>query len=139
ERPLALSQPAVYLLGGVGYLRSNNVFSDVKPVDDGLVRGGLTLLANPSLGPQTSLFASVGGNLIRYGSQSQFDYNELRFNLGIRQELSPRAYGEVGWSNRQLFDKESGDRFLNDHSLYLELGRRDSLAKQLTLDTYYQF
>ncbi len=139
ETPPAPSKPAVYLLGGVSYLRSNNVFSDIQPVDDGFVRGGLTLLANPSLGPQTSLFASVGGNLIRYSSQSQFDYNELRLNLGIRQELSPRTYGEVGWINRQLFDQESGDRFLNDHSLYLELGRRDSLAKQLSLDTYYQF
>ncbi|HAA33466.1 MAG TPA: hypothetical protein DCE56_44275 [Cyanobacteria bacterium UBA8553] len=139
ERPPAVSKSSVYLLGGVGYLRSNNVFADVNPVDDGLVRAGLTLLANPSLGPETSLFVSVGGNLIRYDTQSQFDYNELRFNAGIRQELSPRAYGEVGWNNRQLFDKESGDRFLNDHSLYLELGRRDTLAKQLTLDTYYQF
>ncbi len=139
ERPPAVSTPSVSLLGGVSYFRSNNIFSDVKPVDDGLVRTGLTLLANPSLGPQTSLFASVGGNLIRYDTQSQFDYNELRFNLGIRQELSSRAYGEVGWSNRQLFDKESGDRFLNDHSLYLELGRRDFLGEQLTLDTYYQF
>ena len=140
ERPPAVSSnPSVYLLGGVSYFRSNNIFSDVKPVDDGLVRTGLTLLANPSLGPQTSLFASVGGNLIRYDTQSEFDYNELRFNLGIRQQLSSRAYGEVGWINRQLFDKESGDRFLNDHSVYLELGRRDFLAEQLTLDTYYQF
>jgi hypothetical protein len=136
--PPAPSKPAVYLLGGVGYFRSNNIFSGLDPIDDGLVRAGLTLLATPSLGPQTSLLASVGGNIIRYSDQSRYDYDELNFNLGIRQQLGSRTYGEVGWSNRQLFSQDSGDRFLNDHSLYLELGRRDVLAKQVTLDTFYQ-
>ena len=133
------SKPAVFLLGGVSYFRSNNIFSGVNPVDDGLVGAGLTLLTTPSLGPQTSLFASVNGNIIRYTEQSQFDYNELRFNLGLHQKLSSRSYGEVGWSNRKLFENDGGEQFLNEHSLYLQLGRRDLLAKQLTLDTFYQF
>ncbi len=132
------SQPAVYLLGGAGYFRSNNIFSGVDPVDDGLFRTGLTLLAVPSLGPQTSLFASVGGNIFRYNDLSEYDYNELRFNAGIRQRIGNRSYGELGWNNRQLFSKDGGNRFLNDHSAYLELGRRDLLAERLTLDTYYQ-
>ncbi|HEY9612591.1 hypothetical protein [Allocoleopsis sp.] len=136
--PPTPSKPAVYLLGGVGYFRSNNIFSGIDPIDDGLVRAGLTLLATPSLGPQTSLLASVGGNIIRYSEQAQYDYDQLNFNLGIRQQIGSRTYGEVGWSNRQLFSQDSGDRFLNDHSLYLELGRRDVLAKQVTLDTFYQ-
>lgn len=133
------SKPILSLLGRVGYLRSDNLFSGVDPVDDGLLRSGLTLLATPSLGPRTSLSAAVTGNLIRYGEESEFDYDELRLNLGLRQQLSSRAYGEVGWRNRNLFDEEDGDRFLNDHSFYLELGRRDTLAKQLSLDTFYQF
>ena len=137
--PSERSKPTVSLLGNAGYLRSNNLFAGVDPVDDGLLRSGLTLLATPSLGPRTSLFAAVTGNLIRYGEQSEFDYDELRLNLGLRQQLSSRAYGEVGWRNRNLFDEEDGDRFLNDHSFYLELGRRDTLAKQLSLDTFYQF
>ena len=132
------SKPAVYLLGGVGYFRSNNIFSGIDPIDDGLFRAGLTLLAAPSLGPKTSVFASVGGNIIRYGEQSLYDYDELNFNVGIRQQIGSRTYGELGWNNRQLFSHESGDRFLNDHSFYLELGRRDVLAKRLTLDTFYQ-
>ena len=136
--PPAPSKPAVYLLGGVGYFRSNNIFSGLDPIDDGLVTAGLTLLAAPSLGPKTSAFASVGGNIFRYSNQAQYDYNQLNFSLGIRQQLGSRTYGEVGWSNRQLFSQDSGDRFLNDHSLYLELGRRDVLAKQVTLDTFYQ-
>jgi hypothetical protein len=131
-------KPAVYLLGGVGYFRSNNILSGIDPIDDGLFRAGLTLLATPSLGPQTNLLASVGGNINRYGDLSVYDYNELNFNLGIRQQIGSRTYGQLGWSNRQLFSQDSGDRFLNDHSLYLELGRRDVLAKRLTLDTFYQ-
>ncbi|MEW6493209.1 MAG: hypothetical protein AB1589_12000 [Cyanobacteriota bacterium] len=132
------SKPAVYLLGGAGYFRSNNIFSGVDPIDDGLFRTGLTLLAVPSLGPQTSLFASVGGNIFRYSDLSEYDYNELRFSAGIRQQIGSRSYGELGWNNRQLFSEDGGDRFLNDHSAYLELGRRDLLAERLTLDTYYQ-
>ncbi|AFZ18263.1 hypothetical protein [Allocoleopsis franciscana] len=132
------SKPAVYLLGGVGYFRSNNILSGIDPIDDGVFRAGLTLLATPSLGPDTTLLAAVGGNINRYGELSVYDYDELNFNLGLRQKIGSRSYGEVGWSNRQLFSQNSGDRFLNDHSLYLELGRRDVLAKQLTLDTFYQ-
>ncbi|HEY9606476.1 MAG TPA: hypothetical protein V6C85_33010 [Allocoleopsis sp.] len=133
------SQPTVYLQGRFGYFRSNNLFSGVDPIDDGLFTTGLRLVAAPSLGPKTTLFAGVGGNLIRYGNESQYDYNELRFDAGVHQQIDRRTYGEVGWINRQLFDKKQGDRFLNDHSLYLALGRRDSLAKRLNLDTYYQF
>lgn len=138
EPPLP-SQPSVYLQGRFGYFRSNNLFLGVDPIDDGLFATGLRLVAAPSLGPQTTVFAGVGGNLIRYGDESQYDYNELRFDAGLRQQIDKRTYGEVGWINRQLFDKKEGDRFLNDHSLYLALGRRDSLAKRLNLDTYYQF
>ncbi|MBE9129112.1 MULTISPECIES: hypothetical protein [unclassified Coleofasciculus] len=138
EPPVAPSEPTVYLLGRVGYLRSDNLFSGVDPVDDGLFRTGVTLLAAPSLGNRTSLLASVSGNIIRYSNAEAFNYDELRFDLGIRQQLSRRAYGEVGWFNRHLFTEEGGDRFLNDHTLYLELGRRDSLAQQFTLDTFYK-
>lgn len=132
------AKPAVYLLGGAGYFRSNNIFSAVEPLDDGLFRAGVTLLAVPSLGPQTSVFASVGGNIIRYTDLSDYNYDELRFSAGIRQQIGSRTYGELGWLNRQLFSEEGGDRFLNDHSVYLELGRRDPLTRQLALDTYYQ-
>lgn len=133
------SPPAVYLLGGAGYFRSNNIFSGVDPVDDGLFKAGLTLLAVPSIGPETSLFASVGGNIYRYSDLSVYNYDELNFSAGIRQKIGSRTYGELGWNNRQLFSEDGGDRFLDDHSVYLELGRRDVLARQLTLDTFYQF
>ena len=55
-------------------------------------------------------------------------------------------FGEIGWSNQQLFvsgDKlfglPSGTRFLNEHAIRLELSRRDRLAEKLSLNSFYQF
>ena len=139
-------QPTVYLIGHVDYFRSSNVFSAIDPVDDGLVRPGLTLFTAPALGQNTYFIASIDGNLIRYNTQSQIDYNELRFRAGIFQRLSPTMFGEIGWSNQQLFIAGSklpglpiGTRFLNDHGIRVELSRRDQLSKRLSLNTFYQF
>ena len=138
-------QPVVYLLVHTDYFRSSNVFSAIDPVDDGLVRPGLTLFAAPALGQNTYFVASIDGNLIRYNTQSQIDYNELRFRAGIFQRLSPTMFGEIGWSNQQLFIASSkipglpiGTRFLNDHGVRFELSRRDQLNKRLSLNTFYQ-
>lgn len=138
-------QPAVYLLARVDYFRSSNVFSAIDPVDDGLVRPGLTLFTAPAIGRNTYFVASIDGNLIRYNTQSQIDYNEIRFRAGIFQRLSPTMFGEIGWSNQQLFIAGSklpglpaGTRFLNDHGIRLELSRRDQLSKRLSLNTFYQ-
>jgi hypothetical protein len=129
----------------VDYFRSSNVFSAIDPVDDGLVRPGLTLFTAPAIGQNTYFVASVDGNLVRYNTQSQIDYNELRFRAGIFQRLSPTMFGEIGWSNQQLFIAGSklpglpaGTRFLNDHGIRFELSRRDQLSKRLSLNTFYQ-
>ena len=138
-------QPAVFFLVHLDYFRSSNVFSAVDPVDDGLVRPGLTLFTAPALGRNTYFVGSIDGNLVRYNTQSQIDYNELRFRAGIFQRLSPTMFGEIGWSNQQLFISGSklpglpiGTRFLNDHAIRLELSRRDQLNRRLSLNTFYQ-
>jgi hypothetical protein len=129
----------VFLLGRVSYFKSDNILLDsIDPVDDQLIRGGISLLAVPSLGPRTQLVASINGNLARYSDLSELDYNDLEFRAGIRQTLFPRTYAEIGWSNRQFFSTDDGDRFLNDHSIRLSLNRRDQLAPQLTLRSFYQ-
>jgi len=133
------AQPKLYLLGGVGYLRSNNILSGVDPVDDGLFQSSLTLLAVPYSSDTTSVFASVGGGFVRYGEQSQFDYDRLNFNVGVRQQLFPQTYGELGWNNQQLFREDGGERFLNDHSVYFRLNRQDAIAPSLQLKTSYLF
>ncbi|NEP54184.1 MAG: hypothetical protein F6K65_37515, partial [Moorea sp. SIO3C2] len=138
EKPPTPRKPTVYLQGRVSYFRSDNIFAGVDPVDDGLLRPGVTLLAVPSLGPDTKLITSVSGNLVRYGDRSQLDYNQLKVKLGVRQKLLKRTYGELGWSNQQLFKQEGGDRFAHYNSVYLRLSRRDWLVKHLALDTSYK-
>jgi hypothetical protein len=54
-------------------------------------------------------------------------------------------YGEIGWTNQQLFYAknseffQAGDRFLNENSLYLSLARRDPLTDKLMFDSFYEF
>ena len=131
-------QRTVYLQGRVDFFQSDNIFSSVDPIDDSLIRTGLSLWAAPAIGPKTYLIGSISGNLIKYANQDDFDYNEVRVGASIYQQLTPKMYGEVGLSNQQLFTAGGGDRFLNDNSIRLGLGRRDSLGRAVTLDSFYQ-
>jgi hypothetical protein len=147
QRPVPPPQPLGYLQAHVGYFQTNNIFSSkVNPVEDGLIYSGLTLAsAALPLGRRTYLNGSINGNLIRYLDQSKYNYNQLKFNLGVYQQLSQRMYGEIGWSNQQLFYARSngnfsaGDRFLNENSFRLSVGRRDPLTPKLMLDSFYEF
>ncbi|MCX7593016.1 MAG: hypothetical protein N2235_04505 [Fischerella sp.] len=147
EQPLVQFQPIGYLLARVGYFYSSNIFSSgLVPVEDSLVYSGLSLGSVPiPLGKKTFLSGSIDGSLVRYLSQSKYNYNQVRFNLSLYQELTPRMYGEVGWSNQLLFyardgdSFDAGDRFLNENTLRLSLGRRDPLTQKLMLDSFYEF
>ena len=149
EQSVPKFKPIGYLQGRVGYFQTNNIFSsNDNPIDDGLIISGLTLAsAYFPLGSKTYLNGSIDGNLIRYINQSQYSYNQVRFNLSIYQQFSQRMYGEVSYSNQQLFyannshspdSFKAGDRFLNENSLLLSLGRRDPLTPKLTLDSFYE-
>ncbi len=148
EKPVANFKPIGYLLGRVGYFHTSNIFSSrTNPIDDGLIFTGLTLAAAPfKIAPKTYLNGSIDGNIIRYSDQSEFDYNQIRFNLGIYQQLTSKMYGEIGWNNQQLFYSKSsdrfnfssGDKFLNENSFRLSVGRRDPLAPKLNLDSFYE-
>ncbi len=142
----AMRQPSVYLIGRVDYFRTTNVFSGIDPISDGLIRSGLTLFYAPAIGRNTYLVTSVDGSLIRYGNLGFLNYNEVRLRAGVLQRLSPRTFGEIGWSNQQLFatkeglrDALRGDRFLNDNAIRFELSRQDALSTKLALNTFYQF
>ncbi|MDY6902293.1 MAG: hypothetical protein SWZ49_30120 [Cyanobacteriota bacterium] len=148
EKPLAQFKPVGYLLARVGYFHTSNIFSSrSNAIDDGLIFSGLTLAAAPfKIAPKTYLNGSIDGNIIRYSKQSEFDYNQIRFNLGVYQQLTNKMYGEIGWNNQQLFYSKnisdfgfaSGDKFLNENSFRLSLGRRDNLAPKLNLDSFYE-
>jgi hypothetical protein len=143
--PAAAKSKSVYLLAHADYFTTTNAFSAKDRIPDGLVRTGVTLFYAPALGPSTYLITSADANIARYIKLSQLNYNELRFRAGISQRLSPVMFGELGWSNQQLFATERGfagtfrgDRYLNDNSLRFELSRRDKLSKKLNLVTFYQ-
>lgn len=149
EQPVVKFKPIGSLQARVGYFQTDNIFSSNHiPIKDGLIISGLTLAsAYFPLGSKTYLNGSIDGNLIHYLNQSQYDYNQVRFNLSIYQQLSQRMYGEMSWSNQQLFyannsDRldsfKAGDRFLNENSFQLSLGRRDPLTPKLTLDSFYE-
>ncbi|WP_421656063.1 hypothetical protein [Leptothermofonsia sp. ETS-13] len=138
-------QPTVYLLARFDYFRSSNIYSAIDPIDDGLARPGITLYAAPRLGPNTFLTASVTGNLVRYSTQTQINYNELVFEASIFQVLSPSMFGRIGWTNQRLFIASDdilglpkGRRFLDDHAIRLEISRKDQITSRLYLNTFYQ-
>ncbi|WP_248277762.1 hypothetical protein [Brasilonema sp. UFV-L1] len=145
-RPEPQPRSIGYLQGHVGYFHTNNIFSSkVNPTQDGLIYSGLTLASTPiPLGNRTYLNGSINGYLMRYISQSKYNYNQVRFNASVYQQLSPQMYGEIGWSNQQLFYArngngfDAGDRFLNENSFRLSLGRRDPLTPKLMLDSFYE-
>jgi hypothetical protein len=145
-KPVTKFKPIGSLRGYVGFFGTNNIFSsEVGRIQDGLIFTGLTLASAPlALGPKTYLNAGIDGSLIFYIDQSQFNYNQIRFYVSISQQLSRRMYGELGWSNQQLFYAKdgdffsAGDRFLNENSVHLSLGRRDPLTQKLVLDSFYE-
>lgn len=147
QAPASGKAPILYLIPRLDFFRSNNILSGIDPIEDGLIRPfAITLLALPPLGSSTYLVASADLGLSRYFKLTQYNYNELRFRVGIFQRLSPTMSGEIGWSNQQLFIASNripglpvGTRFLNDHAIRLELSRRDQLTKNLSLNTFYQF
>ena len=146
ERPVVQFKPIGSLQARIGYFYSSNIFSSsVDPVQDSLFYYGLTLAsAYLPLGSKTFISGSIDGNQIHYIDQSVYDYNQLRFNLSLYRQLSRRMYGEISWSNQLLFyanngnNFKAGDRFLNENSLRLSLGRRDPLSSKLFLDSFYE-
>ena len=148
QKSVAKFKPIGSLRARFGYFQTSNIFSArINPEIDGLFYSGLTLSSIPlRLGGQTYLRGSIDGNIFRYVNQSDFNYNQLGFNLGIFQRLNSKMYAELGWRNQQLFyagdserfNIESGDKFLNENAFRLSVGRRDPLSKKLMLDSFYE-
>jgi hypothetical protein len=104
-------EPIAHLLGQVGYFQGTNIFSAVDAIDDGLFSTNLTFAIAPKLGAKTSLFTAIDGGLVRYREHDRADYNKLRLRAILRQKLTPRMFGEIGWNNQYLFDAKTGVAF----------------------------
>lgn len=147
EEPLATparspQRPVAYLTGRVGYINSDNIFLAIDDqlgiIGDDFLRSGVALSFYPALGPETFLLAIAETNFQRYTNITNANYDELRFRVGIRQGLTPRTFGEIGWNYQQLFRPSFRDRFFENHAFDLTLRRQDPLTADLTLSSYYR-
>ncbi|MGD1942406.1 MAG: hypothetical protein ACFB0G_13945 [Leptolyngbyaceae cyanobacterium] len=135
-------RPVLFLSTYVTASNSDNVFLVEDPIQgrfgDNFIRPGISLIAFPSIGPQTNLLVSAETNLLRYDQQSASNYDELRFRAGIRHRFSDRVYGQLSFSSQLLFREGYADQFFSNSGVELTLNRRDVLTPQLTLDSFYQ-
>jgi Putative beta-barrel porin 2 len=132
-------QPDVQLLLRSGVFTSSNTTSlkAFQPSDTIFINQAL-LLATPKLGPNTRLLTSVGGGLLRFANQGDANYNSLSFNVALQQRVAPGTYGQLGWTQDNLYRAEGGQRVLRDNSLQFLLGRQDQLGKRFRLDSFYE-
>jgi len=141
EPPVPRS-PVAYFSSFVAASSSDNIFLFEDPVQgrfgDQLIRPGISVLAFPTLGPDTGLLLSARTTLFRYQEQSASNYDEVRFQAGVRQRLSANAYGELTLSHQLLYEAGFTEQFFTNTGIDLTVGRRDRLTPQLTLNSYYQ-
>jgi hypothetical protein len=136
-------RPYGFLSTRIEFASSDNILLAVNDVGgltgDEFFRPGVSLAFYPSVSPSTFLIGTVDYNLQRYTTQSEFNYDDLRLRLGLRQGLSQRTYGQLLFTYQQLFRPGSMRfRFFENTAFSLTLGRRDPLTDQLTLNSYYQ-
>jgi hypothetical protein len=131
-----------FLTARLAIASSDNVLLAVNDIGgltgDTFLRPSLGVGFYPFLGSQTVFIATADLGLQRYISQSPLNYDDLRFRVGVRQVLTPRSYAQLLLTYQELF-RPGGNRsrFFKNTALGLTLGRRDPLAPQLTLDSYY--
>ncbi|NJN32597.1 MAG: outer membrane beta-barrel protein [Synechococcales cyanobacterium RM1_1_8] len=141
QRPLELRSPQfkapTYLIGNFGSISSANTLSGLDPVDDRLLRMGLSLVTSPRLSRRTALVGSISGDRYRYSDLSRLNYDELGLQVSLRHVLGRRLQGDLGWTHRQLFLQDGGDRFLYEHAAFATLTRSDRLSSKTRLTSFY--
>ena len=136
---------SLYLTGRVDYFQNSNVLASPMPQSEGAVRSALSLYYAPALGPKTFLLATAEASLLRYGTLSRLNSDELRIKVGVYHQWTPAISTELGWSYYQLSAAPAGiqqvfqgKRFFNEHSLRFDLVRQDALNPSVSLTTLYQ-
>jgi hypothetical protein len=137
---------SLYLIGRLDYFNNSNVLASPITQTDGALRSGVSLYYAPSLGPKTFLLATTEAAMLRYGTLSRLNSDELRIKVGVYHQWTPKVSTEVGWSYYELSSAPpgvqqvfGGKRFFNEHSLRFDLIRQDELHKNLSLTSIYQF
>jgi Putative beta-barrel porin 2 len=137
KQPVQPNQPNVQLLLRSSVFTSSNITGvDFIERSDTVFVNSATLLATPKLSEETRLVFGVSGGLTSFATKVDYEYNYLNFNAAIQQRLAPGMYGQLGWVQDRLYDD---GRILLDDSIRLTIGRQDSLASSLRLDSFYEF
>jgi len=138
--PAEESYPWVYWRTQFGFFWTDNVLSASEdPANEGIYQIRTTLSAYPELNSRTFGVATLSGGITRYSDEFELDTQQFDLGLGLYHAVTTRAYIQGGWQHEQFFSRSDGDRFLSNHTLYLNVGRRDRLTSQLSLDTAYAF
>ncbi len=136
--PARPKPPTAFLGARIGYLGSENPFRNRSGLSDQIYQSGLGLYLFPRLSDNTNLYAIADTSLIRYETFESINYNELEFQLGIRQRLFPRTYAQIGWRNQRLFSPGYRDTLFTINAIDTLISHRLLLNPQLWLDSFYQ-
>jgi hypothetical protein len=146
-------QPIAFLAGNLGFLSTDNSLRTVDRISDQLYQSGLTFYLFPRLSERTSLYAIADVNLARYensesplynnlrdktGNLIDVNYNKLELQLGIRQQLSPRTFAQIGWRNQRLYSGGFRERVSATNYLEALISHRAILDNRTWLDGFYQ-
>ncbi|MEB3356710.1 MAG: outer membrane beta-barrel protein [Synechococcales bacterium] len=114
---------------------TNSDIAAASPVEDTAFVNGATLLATPELGSRTDLVARASGSFVRFANSD--GYNLLGLELGVRQRLGRRTFGDLGWRYRQIYGLGSnGDS--SENAAQLVISRFDELNSRLSLNSSYE-
>lgn len=130
--------PTAFLGARIGYLGSENPFRNGSGLSDQVYQSGLGLYLFPRLSDDTNLYAIADTSLVRYETFESINYNELEFQLGIRQRLFPRTYAQIGWRNQRLFSPGYRDTLFSVNAIDTLISHRLLINPQLWLDGFYQ-
>jgi hypothetical protein len=135
--PVSFPRFSGVISGQAGFFGGSNLFQSPNPLGERVFQTGIGLYLFPQLSPSTNLFVGAAGNVVRYTQFPSISYDETELQAGVRQRLSRRAYGQLYWRHKTLYQR-NGEKFFQADHVELLLSRRDVLGTRVWLDSFYQ-
>lgn len=131
-------RPIGFLSGRLSYINSENALRLDNRLSENIYQSGLAFRAYPSLSKDTSLYAISEASLGRFERNDSRGYNEIEFQVGIRQKVLPRTYAQLGLRNQRFFSRDFGRQILGINYIDTSLSHRSVLDSKTWLDSFYQ-
>lgn len=138
--PPPKKRPIAFLTGRLGYINSDNAFRLDTRLSEQNYQAGLAFRAYPQLSKNTSLYAVAETSIGRFEKEANIGrgYNEVELQLGVRQKLFARTYGQFGLRNQRFYTPGYREPLLNIFYVDTSLSHRSILNRRTTLDSFYQ-